>query len=129
MDLSVPGGNSISFQPIFSGVLEMKAGETITRTVNIQNNGTRTFRYYLSTSGGNGLLWTDPGNGLQMRVQKNGTDVYAGPLEMPDQQIGQLARGGQDTLVITVSLPATAGNAYQGLSTGVSYNFTAVAVP
>ena len=129
MDLSVPGGSSVSFQPIFSGSLQMKAGESISRTVNIQNNGTRTFRYSLNTSGGSGDLWSNSTNGLQMRIQKNGVDVYTGTLQMSDRELGQLSRGGQDTLVITVSLPATAGNAYQLLSTTVSYNFTAVAVP
>ena len=129
MDLSVPGGSSVSFQPIFSGTLAMKAGESVTRTVNIQNNGSRTFRYYLNTTGGTGILWSDTANGLQMTVKKNGANVYVGPLEMSDQLIGQLARGGQDTLQITVSLPSSSGNAFQGLSTTVSYNFTAVTVP
>jgi hypothetical protein len=128
MDLSVPGGSAVNIQPIFSGALDFKAGDSQTRTVNVQNNGTRTFRYFMGTSGGSGALWTDTVNGLQMVVTKNGTEVYRGPLNMADQQIGQLSRGGQDTLVITVSLPSTAGNSYQGLSTSVSYNFTAVIV-
>ena len=129
MDLSVQGGSSVSFQPIFSGAVEFKAGVTQTRTVNIQNNGSREFRYYLNTSGGSGLLWTDTTNGLQLSVSRNGVVVYSGPLSMADQQLGQLARGGQDTLVIGVTLPSTADNRYQGLTTTMSYNFTAVAVP
>jgi len=129
MDLSVRGGSSLNSQPIFSGALEFKAGECQSRTVNVQNNGSRAFRYYLNTSGGSTALWTDGTSGLQMTVSKNGAGVYTGPLAMPDQLLGQLARGGQDTLVISVCLPGTTGNAYQGLSTSVSYNFTAVAVP
>ncbi len=129
MDLSVPGGSSFSFQPIFSGALEFDAGESQSRTVSIQNNGTRTFQYYLGTSGGTGALWTDAVNGRHMVVTRNGSEAYRGTLQMPDQLLGQLARGGQDTLVVTVYLPSSAGNSYQGLSTTVSYKFTAVTLP
>lgn len=128
MDLSVPGGSGRSFQPIFSGTFDLKAGDTATRTVHVQNNGSRTFNYFLNTSGGTGLLWTDTTNGLQMVISRNGTEVYRGPLSMSDRQIGQVARGGQDTVTITVSLPTGAGNTFQGLTTTVSYNFTAVAL-
>ena len=127
MDLTVVGGSSTNSQPIFSGALEFKAGETQSRTVNVQNNGTRDFRYYVGTSGGTGVLWTDAVNGIQMSITRNGTLVYSGRLAMADQQLGQLSRGGQDVLVITVWLPTTAGNSYQSQSTTVTYNFTAVA--
>lgn len=128
MDLSLPGGVPLSIQPIFSGVLQFRAGQAQTRTVNVQNNGTRAFRYSVGTAGGSGPLWTDTAGGLQMVIAKNGAEVYRGPLSMADQHIGQLARGGQDTLVITVFLPSSAGNAFQGLTTTVSFTFTATAV-
>jgi hypothetical protein len=129
LDLTVPGGSSVSLVPIFSGTLQMGAGDSVVRTLSVQNNGARTFRYYLNTSGGAGPLWTDPTNGLQMVITRNGTEVYRGSLSMPDQLLGELARGGQDSLVLTVSLPATAGNTFQGLSTTIAFNFTAVTVP
>jgi hypothetical protein len=129
LDLSLPRSSSSSFVPIFSGTLSMRAGDSVTKTLQVQNNGTVAFEYRLATSGGTGALWTDATNGLQIVVTRNGTEVYRGSLQMAQQVIGQVARGGQDELSIQVSLPSTAGNSFQRLSTTVSFDFTSVGLP
>ncbi|HEU5318670.1 MAG TPA: hypothetical protein VFX49_21330 [Chloroflexota bacterium] len=131
MDLSVPGGGAGAAQAIFAeaSACEFRPSDDIWKQVYVQNNGTRSIEYSLGTSGGSGLLWTDTTNGLQLEVKKNGAVIYAGSLSMADRVIGQLARGGQDELLMKVFLPATAGNAYQGLSTTITFNFTTVVLP
>jgi len=131
LDLSVPGGGAGGSQPIFAEASACKFGpdDDFTKSVYIQNNGTQTISYYLGTSGGTGPLWTDSTNGFQLSVTRNGVAVYNGPLQMPDQLFGQLARGGQDGVLFRVYLPVTAGNAYQGLSTTIAFNFTTTVVP
>ena len=107
----------------------MGAGDSTNRSLQVQNNGTVAFEYRLATSGGSGPLWADSMNGLQMVVQRNGVTVYRGPLQTGDQVIGRLSQAQHDDLVIQVSLPLTAGNSFQRLSTTVSFDFTSVSLP
>jgi hypothetical protein len=131
LDLSVPGGAPGGAQAIFAEAnsCQLRPSDDIWKQVYVQNNATQRIEYSLGTSGGSGVLWTDAVHGLQLEVKKNGAVVYAGALNMADQVIGQLSRGGQDELLMRVYLPQTAGNTYQNRSTTITFNFTTVVLP
>jgi hypothetical protein len=100
-----------------------------------------------TASGGNALA-TDPVDGLQLRLElcsrawtRGGTaelptyscggstrTLYSGPVissnALPKPK--SLSPGGEDNLTFTLSLPSSAGNEVQTLTTTVSIGFTAI---
>jgi hypothetical protein len=148
--VSVPGGaprgiplNTTGFVP----------GASITGLLNLDNDGTvplSSIRLATTATTSNALV-TDPTNGLQLTLQEcsrrwtvggttddptytcdqtqrtlySGRVISTAVLPSPDS----LAPGGTDNLVYTVSLPATAGDSFQGLTTGVTLAFAAAQAP
>ena len=111
----------------------MVPGGSISRPYTISNNGGPSFTYALSVSctsgcaGGAGVLWTDATNGLQLTVSRGASVIYSGAISAASNvAMGvTLGPGQSDSLTLKVSLPASASNAYAGLTTVVSFNWTA----
>jgi spore coat-associated protein N len=124
-------------------------GDTIQRSVDLLNTGNQNLASVgLSTAAApSSLLDTDASNGLQMVVDKCSTAwVEAGTspaftytcggtttsvlttraiigsnVNMPG--LAALTAGSTDHLRVTLTLPATAGNTFQGLTSTISYTF------
>lgn len=126
-------------------------GDSISRGINLVNDGTVALgglSVASTVTTASNLLTTDATNGLQLSVKGcsvawtqggtptaptytcSGTErtVLTGPVANSAPLTGpaSLAAGGVDYLVFTVSLPTTAGNAFQGLNAGLSLTFTGV---
>lgn len=109
-------------------------GSSISREVTVKNEGNVPFRYVLTTSGGTGLLWTgtdtlddSSSDGLQLRMSRGGVVLYEGPLKVQNFDFAVLVGPGQtDVVLFKVYLPDTAGNEFQGLSTSVTFSWTAI---
>lgn len=126
-------------------------GDSISRGINLVNDGTVALgglSVASTVTTASNLLTTDATNGLQLSVKGcnvawtqggtaqaptytcSGTErtVLTGALANSATLTGpaSLAAGGVDYLVFTVSLPTTAGNAFQGLNAGLSLTFTGV---
>jgi hypothetical protein len=126
-------------------------GDSMSRAINLVNDGTVALGGLSVASAvttASNLLTTDATNGLQLTVEgcsvawtQGGTaqaptytcsgskrTVLTGALANSATLTGpaSLAAGGVDHLVFTVSLPTTAGNAFQGLNAGLSLTFTGV---
>ena len=149
INLGVPGGaprgiplTTIGFTP----------GASITGLVNLDNDGTlplSSVRLATTASASNALV-ADRTNGLQLTLEHcsrrwtaGGTTeaptyscdqtqrtLYAGPVistaTLPSPS--SAAVGDTDNLLYTVSLPATAGNEFQGLTNAVTLAFAATQV-
>lgn len=147
IDLGAPGGPKTI--PVTTS--NFLPGDSLTRAINLENKGDvalSSVNLANTTVGTANLLTTDRVNGLQLTLQEcsrawtkggstelptytcDGTQwtVYAGPvistdaLPAPDS----LSPGGKDNMIFTLSLPTTADNKMQSLSTTVSLAFTAV---
>jgi hypothetical protein len=126
-------------------------GDSMSRAINLVNDGTVALgglSVASTVTTASNLLTTDATNGLQLTVEgcstawtQGGTaqaptytcsgtkrTVLTGALANSASLTGpaSLAAGGVDHLVFTVSLPTTAGNAFQGLNAGLSLTFTGV---
>jgi spore coat-associated protein N len=127
----------------------LKPGDTISRPLTITNSGSISAVLTLTTATTSTptLLSTDTTNGLQFKVDRcsqawtgssptftcGGTttaDVVSSRsiVQGTPISIGNLPVSGSDFLLITVSLPSTAGNTFQSLSETFSFNFTATQV-
>ena len=113
-------------------------GDTATRTVAITNTGDLAFTFTASISSNTSpdtALWTDTTNGLKVIVrQTNSSGAILYPLSGSDQgpikdfalaQSGTVASGASTTLWMQFSLPATAGNSFQGLTQSFTITYTA----
>ena len=129
-------------------------GDSISRSVDLANNGTAPFGSIglntVSTGAANALT-TNTTHGLKLSVQScsvawtkttaaNGAAQYActggttktlvtsmpavGNFGLPTP--ASLATGGVDHLVVTLALPTSAGDDFQGLSSALSLTFTGV---
>jgi hypothetical protein len=123
-------------------------GDSMSRAVNLSNNGTSALSSIQlnSSSTASNLLVTDAINGLQLSVKActvpytavattsptcSGTErsVISGPAVESNTALSGLASmnpGGTDYLLLTVSLPTSAGNTFQNLSAPLSITFTGV---
>lgn len=123
-------------------------GDSMTRAVNLSNNGTSALSSIslASSSTASNALVTDTSNGLQLTIKEcsvaytgvgtttptcSGTEriVLNGPAVETNSTLSGMAStnpGGTDYLVMTVSLPASAGNTFQNLSAPLSITFTGV---
>lgn len=100
-------------------------GGSATNNVSINNLGTSNFKYAVSAikiSGDDPLFAA-----LIATITNGGTTVYSGSLSALNYALANsnLAAGGTDALVFTVSLPTTAGNILQGKSVDVQFMFSA----
>jgi len=112
---------------------DLVPGDTIARTITVQNTGTLAFRYTVSaTQTANTALWTDPTNGLQLTVADSGGLVlYSGPLSGLGFLAGPatLAPGDTELLRYTFALPASASDAFQRLVQDLTVVFSATQFP
>ena len=144
INLAQPGG-SVAIPANVSGFVP---GDSMTRAVNLTNNGTSALSTITlgSSSTASNALVTDAVNGLQLTVKAcsvaytgvtttsptcSGTErsLYAGPAVTTSSVLSGLNSvnaGGTDYLVFTVSLPTSAGNTFQNLSAPLSITFTGV---
>lgn len=132
------------------GASNIVPGDTIQRQVTLSDTGTTNLSSIsLTTSAATStLLDSDTTNGLQMSIQscptawtESGTapaytytcsgsattvlvsrPVIGSNINLPG--LNSLNAGGVDNLVVTLSLPTTAGNTFQGLSDQLSFSFT-----
>lgn len=149
IDLGVPGGPK-TIPVTTSGFLP---GDSLTRAINLANDGNVALSSVAlaTTATSSNALVTDAVNGLQLTLEqcsrawtKGGTTdlptytcggtqrtLYSGPVLSTDALPSprSLAPGGTDNMVFTLSLPTTAGNDMQRLSTTVSIAFTAFQAP
>lgn len=112
---------------------DLTPGDSMDRTITVQNAGNLAFRYTVSASQTSStLLWTDPVDGLQLTVKTAGGSVlYAGPLSGLGTLAGPtiLAPGTTELLRYTFAFPTTAGNTFQGLVQDLTLVFDATEYP
>ena len=144
IDLTQPAGA----YAIPVSVTGMVPGDSITRAVNLVNDGTLGLSSVsvVSTATAPSVLTTDATNGLQLSVKscsvpwtQGGTasaPTYACSATQSTIMLGpvvsnaalsnpaSLNPGGSDYLTFSISLPATADNTFQGKSAGISLSFT-----
>ena len=144
INLAQPGG-AVAIPATVSNFVP---GDSMTRAVNLSNNGTAGLASITlgSSSTASNLLVTDATNGLQLTIKAcsvaftgvsttaptcSGTErtLYGGPAVTTNSSLtglNSMNAGGTDYLVFTVSLPTSAGNTFQGLSAPLSITFTGV---
>ncbi|HLQ34718.1 MAG TPA: hypothetical protein VK457_18690 [Chloroflexota bacterium] len=134
--ISTPGSSNAILSR--SGVVP---GDSWSYNLVVRNEGTADFAYSLTTNPTvtSGLddpasFGLSPAAGLRFSVSRCssgfttcGTTLYDGPVQVQGQALGQLPKGADDYLRLTVRLLATSGNEFQQLSSLV--NLTWVAVP
>jgi predicted ribosomally synthesized peptide with SipW-like signal peptide len=132
------------------GANAVAAGDMIQRAVKLSNNGTLDWAAasLTTTAPTSSLLDTDATDGLQMSIDKcsvawteagtapaytytcGGTQtalIASRPVigtNLDLGSLGALAAGGSDYLRVTLELPATADNSFQGLSSAIDFAFT-----
>lgn len=125
-------------------------GDTVERAVDLTNSGSQSLSAIALTTTANpsSLLDTDPSNGLQMVLDSCPTPwteagtapaytytcggtvttvLASGPVITANADLpglSSLAPGGTDHLRVTLTLPSSAGNTFQGLTSTLSYAFT-----
>ena len=114
----------------FVSVSDLIPGDSATRSVTVENTGSTPFTYVISASNDGGpasLLWTDNVDGLQVVVSDNASQIYSGPINGLDEISAGVEVAAGDTHVLTyvLSLPSSAGNAFQGLSQGIGITYDA----
>lgn len=112
---------------------DLVPGDTVDRTITLQNTGTLGFRYTVSeTQTASTALWTDTTSGIQLTVATSGGSVlYTGPMSGLGALAGPtiLAPGATETLRYTFAFPAAAPDAFQGLVQDLTLVFTATQYP
>ena len=132
------------------GASALAPGDTVQRSVDLTNSGSIALASVTltTTASTSSLLDTDATNGLQMVIDKcsqawteggtapaytytcGGTTSSVLPSRavigsnLSLTNLGATAAGVTDHLRVTLSLPSTAGNTFQGLSSTISYAFT-----
>lgn len=133
------------------GATSLAAGDTIQRAVKLSNTGSLNWASaaLTTTASVSTLLDTDATNGLQMVIDKcsvpwteagtapaytytcSGTTttvvasraVIGSAIDLGS--LASLSAGGADNLRVTLTLPSTAGNTFQGLSSTIGFAFVA----
>ena len=112
----------------FVTVGDLIPGDSATRIVTVSNSGSVPFTYTISASNSGGpasLLWTDGVDGLQVEVSGDAGVLYSGALKNMSATGATVAAGGTEVLTYVISLPNSAGNAFQGLSQGFDITYDA----
>ena len=146
INLAQPYG-SVSIPATTTGFVP---GDSLTRAVTLNNSGTAGLSSITlgSTASTANLLSSDTVNGLQLAVKscsvpytQGGTaaaptytcsgaeNVLANGAAVTSLQLPGLASlnpGGSDNLVLSITLPTSAGNSFQGLSNTLNLTFTGV---
>jgi predicted ribosomally synthesized peptide with SipW-like signal peptide len=144
------GASGASTNRLTVGASNIVPGDTIQRSVDLINNGTGTSDNLSSiqlttTASPSSLLDTEPTSGLQMVIEKcsvawtesaspytytcsgTTTTVLASHAVIGSNLalsgLSSLTTGSTDHLRVTLTLPTTAGNTMQGLTSTISYNF------
>jgi hypothetical protein len=126
------------------------AGDSLSRAVDLNNNGSSPLASVTlaSTASASTLLTSDTTSGLQLAVTScpvawtqggtaaaptyacsgSVTSLYSGPAVMSNAltAVSSLNAGGADHLLLTLALPTTAGNDFEGLSSTLDLTFTGV---
>jgi hypothetical protein len=150
IDLGAPGGIKHTIPVSTTGFVP---GDSLTRAIHLENNGSVPLSSVslANTTTPTSAMTGDQVNGLQLTLQQcsrawtrggttelptytcGGTQstFYSGPVissaTLPSP--GSLTPGGKDNMIFTLSLPMSASNDMQGLSTTISLAFTAVQAP
>ena len=144
INLAQPSG-AVTIPATVSGFVP---GDSMTRAVNLSNNGTSALSSIQlnSSSTASNALVTDTTNGLQLSLKAcsvaytgvgttaptcSGTErtVVSGAAVVTNSVLSGMSSmnpGGTDYLLLTVSLPTSAGNTFQNLSAPLSITFTGV---
>ena len=114
----------------FVNVSDLIPGDSATRSVTVQNTGSVAFTYDITASNEGGpqsLLWSDHVDGLQVNVSDVDGVIYDGPIADLDEVSAGVEVDAGDTHVLTyvLSLPSSAGNAFQGLTQGIGITYDA----
>jgi hypothetical protein len=143
IDLTQPAGS----YAIPVSVTGMVPGDSVTRAVNLVNDGTLGLSTVsvVSSATAPSILTTDATNGLQLSVKSctvpwtqggsasaptyacsgSTSTIMTGPV-VSNQGLNNpnsLNPGGTDYLTFSITLPATADNTFQGKSAGISLSF------
>ncbi|MDF2651506.1 MAG: hypothetical protein K0Q73_7311 [Paenibacillus sp.] len=114
-------------------VSNLVPGDTITRTIDVQNTGTVSFTYKITNSSStNTLLWTNKTNGLQLDIKQGAATYYTGPISDLNVNIApdlNLTASSTHTLTFTISFPVLADNTFQQLSETIAFTFSATQLP
>ena len=123
---------------VLTSVSGIMPGGTNTQSLTVQNAGTASFRYAMSTVATNTL-----GDNLQLEVRTLGTScaafdgtvvlaatamdgaAFGNPAQGADAGDRTLAGGASEVLCFRASLPITAGNPLQGTTSDVTFTFDA----
>ena len=140
VDINLTGGEALAVTT--AGFVP---GDSLTRPVNLINNGTSPLASILlqSTVATPSVLTTDAANGLQLAVKSCAVVWTAGPNNSWTCSSGErtlasggavgnkvldnpasLAAGASDNLAVTISLPTSADNTFQGKTATLSLTFT-----
>lgn len=104
-------------------------GDTVARTVTVQNTGSVPFTYTITASsdGPKTKLWKDKKKGIQVSVTGNSGQVYSGRISgLVGVPTGTgVPPGDTEVLTFIFSIPSSAGNSFQGLSQSITITYNA----
>lgn len=149
------GATGTSANRLTVGAAGIAPGDTVQRTVNLTNSGSVGLASITLTTAAttSSTLDTDTVNGLRMAVDRcsvpwteggtapaytytcpgtTSTVIATRPVIGANLAMGSITAtspGATDRLRVTLSLPATAGNSFQGKTSTISYTFTATQRP
>jgi hypothetical protein len=118
-------------------------GLSASSPIRVTNPGVGPFRYTLTTTGvpatgtANNRLFTDPVNGLQLRVTRTAgvvtSVIHDGPINVTDLDMNIVVQPGDaDEVMLQIRLPLGGSgnnNEFQGAKSDISFKWTATEVP
>ena len=116
--------NSDEGEALFNAT-NMRPGDTVQGSVSIKNDGTLSGDFTLTTSAVDSDAANKLSEELNVSISEDGTEIYDGPLADADLDLGSWAAGEQHSYSFDVTLPSTAGDAYQGDDSSVTFDWDA----
>ncbi|WP_338778750.1 LPXTG cell wall anchor domain-containing protein [Metabacillus sp. FJAT-52054] len=115
---------SVNPNPYLFSLSNLKPGDWSTRKIVVKNEGKQAFQYHMSVkkNSGSDKFY----NVLDVKISSQGETLYSGPLKsfkLVNPRL--LEKGQEETFVITVQFPISAGNEYQKLRTEAVFSFQA----
>lgn len=115
----------------FVQVENLVPGDSITRSVTVQNTGSVPFTYTITASSegaSQSALWKNKVYGLQVYVSGANGLIFSGPIkDLAGISTGAVVpASGTEVLLYVISLPQSSGNAFQGLNQGIGFTYDAV---